>query len=170
MPPHIKEDRGSNLQWVWRKGLYNACYSMKAAETRILRTKSKLCARLYMYSVSLHKGETIEALNTIVIINRRHFRERWGEENGFKGININSNWGLMIVHRLPAMIDGWSVIYGRIRGILLVITIPCRIFIPTPSKRAFSWRILPEIRINPMLNFPPISRRKAICFPFYIKR
>ena len=81
------------------KGLYNACYSMKAAETRILRTKSKLCARLYMYSVSLHKGETIEALNSLLLSIPRQFRERWGEENGFKGIKHQFQLGTMIVHR-----------------------------------------------------------------------
>ena len=137
------------------KALYEACYTMKAQEERILHSKSRLCARLYFYSVSLHKGESIESVKTLLLSIPRQFRERWGTENNFKG--VKHRFYLMSNDRTPtARHARW--IMGNLLENAWHFTRFYYKLLPTSNFKGsnlFMKGMLPEIRDSSDTIFPP---------------
>jgi hypothetical protein len=153
--PSFKGRRRVTFKNLCEKALYLACYTVKETQDRILKEKSKLCGRLYFYSVSLQQGETIDQENSLFLSIPEQFRQRWGTESDFNGVK----------HRFPLITNDRSPTARHARWVLGHLMENswhyARFYFTfqyssqnSPSVH-FSGKILPEIRKTSDAEFPP---------------
>jgi len=143
------------FETIHEQGLYNACYLMKEREAQILKEKTKLCSRLYFYTVSLHHNEPWNSEDALFLSIPQQFRERWGTENGFNGLK----------HRFPLITNDRSPTARHVRWILSSLLENgwhyTRILYrfhhssPNTSSRFYMGGSLPEMRKTFEAQFPP---------------
>jgi hypothetical protein len=153
--PTYKGRRRVKFENLCEKTLYETCYTLKDQEEQILHSKSRLCARLYFYSVSLHKGESIESVKTLLLSIPRQFRERWGTENNFKG--VKHRFYLMSNDRTPTARHARWIVGNLLDNAWHFARFYYKSLNSSPhdGSTPFMKGMLPEIRDSSDTEFPP---------------